>query len=125
MNEVDKLLKEKGLTFEDLKGEERDVYFSWLKALEGNQLTVEKIKTFVSDARQSVEIELSEYEDVPNTWLSLLSLFLPLYGVIKKWYQDRKKIALQMRLRNYILLEAMLTSPEKAREAIKQQIEQI
>lgn len=125
MNEVDKLLKEKGLTFEDLKGQERDVYFSWLKALEGNQLTVEKIKTFVSDARQSVEIELSEYEDVPNTWLSLLSLFLPLYGVIKKWYQDRKKIALQMRLRNYILLEAMLTSPEKAREAIKQQIEQI
>lgn len=126
MGLLDDILKNTGLTYEDLDTEghsgELDQLNLWLEALKNNQLTIDKIRQYITNMRISVEEDLAKVNDVPTSWLSFFSLFLPLVGIVRKWYQDERKLGLTMRLRNYTLLESFLTSPERARAAIEQAI---
>ena len=119
---IDKLLEAKGLKFDDLTPDEREVYYSWIQALETNKLSVESIRESITQSKHAIELELTDIRPIPQTWLSLLSFLIPLIGIVRKTYQDQRELELRARLRNYILLENMLTSPERAKKAIEKQI---
>lgn len=119
MNDV---LEKVGLKYEDLSNAERDTLTQWSQALQEKRLSVEQVKTYIQSMRSAVEKELTEEQSDPATWLNILTLIIPLYGLIKKWYQDKKSYALQARLKNYMLLEAFLDTPERARQALDQAV---
>ena len=120
---IDEMLAKRGLKFKDLTPKEQETLNVWMQSLNKNQLTVQTVREYTEKMRDSIAQALSEIDDAPTNWLSLLSLFLPFLGVIRKWYGDQKRIALTARLRNYVLLEAFLSSPEKAKQAMERAIE--
>lgn len=125
MRTLDKLLQDKGLKFEDLNPDEKEIYFSWNEALSKSKISVDSVRDFITQSRYAIELELTESKDKPQSWISLLTLFIPIVGIIRKFYQDRRESELKARLRNYILIENMLTSPERAEKMIKKQISNI
>lgn len=105
---MDEILNKFGLTYEDLNKSEKEQLEIWMNALQTNQLTTDKIKEHLSAMRFSVEQELV---NEPET------RFI--------FFINRKQILLKARLRNYMLLEAFLSSPERAKAAIEQSISQL
>jgi hypothetical protein len=93
------LLEKLGLTFDDLKPVERETLYSWQEAMSKNELTLEKVKIYINAMKSSVEQELTDTK-----------------------HNTKEDLFLKARLRNYLLLEALLTSPEKAKEAIERQL---
>lgn len=120
--DVDAILAKKGLKFEDLDREEQETLNTWMDAFNKSQVNIPSLREWIAKMRDSVATSLTELEESPTTWLSLLCFLIPLIGIIRKWYLDQRRVALTARLRNYILLEAMLSTPEKARAAIEKQI---
>ncbi len=93
---IDKILEKYNLKYEDLKTSERETLNTWINALSQSELTVSKVKDYIASMRASVEQELSQVG-----------------------YNNTQDIFLKARLRNYILLEAFLSSPDKAKEALE------
>lgn len=123
MSAIDDLLKEKfGLTYEQLSEAERETLQSWQKVLNSNQLDIEDVRRFIKSMRVGIENELSVIKEVPVGWISIFALFVPFYGMIRKWYADQYRVGLEMRLRNVILIEAFLTGPATAKQALERQI---
>lgn len=120
--DVDELLKKRGLTFDELTSDERETLYSWMNAINKNQITVVDVRDYVLKMRDSVATALTELDETPHTWLGLLGLFVPFVGIVRKWYLDQRKLALEARLRNYILLEQMLSTPDRARAAVEKQV---
>jgi hypothetical protein len=99
MNVMDEILQRYGLKYEDLTSAERDQLHVWMEDLQKNELTLQKVKTYVAAMRDSVEIELT-----------------------KTGHESKQDLLLKARLRNYMLLEAFLTAPEKAKQAIERSL---
>ena len=99
MSSIDDFLKTLGLGYDELTEDERNTYHTWLEQLETNSLTIEDIRRHVKTMRQAVDVELAKHDNPRN--------------------QDRY---LKARLQNYILLEAFLDTPERARRAFDKQI---
>jgi hypothetical protein len=99
MNVMDELLQRFNLKYEDLTSAERDQLHLWMEDLSKNELTIPKIRTYVAAMRDAVEIELT-----------------------KAGHESKQDLLLKARLRNYMLLEAFLTSPEKAKQAIERSL---
>lgn len=93
---IDNLLEKFGLKYDDLNAAERETLHQWGASLTQNHLTTEKIKSYIGKMRDSVEQELT-----------------------KTGHDSKQDIFLKARLRNYMLMEAFLTSPERAREAME------
>lgn len=91
------LLEKFGLSYEDLNTVEKETYVSWLNDWESKKLDVADIRGYIVAMKNAVAMELADtpYSD-----------------------KDKGKI-LKARLKNYILLEAFLTAPEKARERLE------
>lgn len=121
-NAMDEILQRVGLKYEDLTSAERETLMGWIADLDSNQLTLQSVQTYIRNLKQSVEQELQKQREVPQTWISILVLLIPLYGLIKKWYQDQYKLGLEARLRNLMLIEEFLATPEKARAALERAI---
>lgn len=104
-------LNKDGLAYEDMNKLERETYMSWLSRLEEKQLTLSDVLTYIKQARDAVEAELVDTPETERSWL---------------FFQrpNRKAILLRARLRNYMLLESMLTMPERARQAIEKALRQ-
>ena len=96
---MDQLLEKLGLKYEDLNSAEKETLNSWYDALSKSQLTLESIKTYIATMRDSVEQELTKTD-----------------------HNSKQDIFLKARLRNYMLLEAYLSTPERAKQAIEQQL---
>lgn len=92
------------MKYDDLNDSEKETLQSWLTALQTTALTIDRIKESISSMKYAVEQEII---DTPET-----IFFFP----------NRKQILLKARLRNYMLIEAFLTSPERAKAAIEQSI---
>jgi hypothetical protein len=90
MNPLDKILNDYGLKYEDLNIEERDTYNQANFKLK--EMTVADIRKYVSDMKNSIALQICDVE----------------YDV-----------ALKARLKNYILLEAFLSSPDAAEKALR------
>jgi len=95
MSLVDKVLEKVGLKYDDLNSLEREQLNTWQEALSKNQISVESVKNYISSMRDSVEEELCKTDN-----------------------GTKQDIFLKARLRNYKLIEAFLTKPEKAQEAL-------
>lgn len=93
MSVIDELLDKFGLSYDDLNDLEEDTLNLWRNDLASSSLTVDKIKTYLSSMREAVENELAKSD-----------------------LGTKQDIFLKARLRNYILLEAYLTSPERIKE---------
>jgi hypothetical protein len=96
---IDELLEKIGLKYEDLNSAERETLNTWTEALEKNKLTLEGVKTYISSMRDAVDQELTKTD-----------------------YNSKQDLFLKARLRNYMLLEAFLSTPEKAKKAIEKSI---
>lgn len=101
MNPLDKLLEENGLRYEDLNSEERNTYNQQYFSVQ--KLTVEDVKRYVIDMKNSIALQLTDS--------SILHPF--------------KDNTLKARLKNYILMEAFLTTPDKAEAALKKAVSNI
>jgi len=118
MSLVDEILQKTGLKYEDLDkpgfAGERDTLQTWLEALSKNKLTLEDVKNHIRSMKDAVEKELTEY---------------PEGKVIKIWFikirvgrDEERERMLKARLRNYMLLEAFLSTPERAKQALDRAI---
>lgn len=98
-----------------------------------NPIPPDTLEKFIQDDKDIVsapilgrnkdkEGELTEFESDPSNWFGVLALLIPFYGIVKKWYHDKKIVGLHARLKNYMLLEAFLDTPEKARKALDQAV---
>lgn len=108
---IDELLKKYNLRFEDLTSEEKTTLLQWHEDWQKGQLTIDKIKFYISAMKDAVEDELSK-EPVFIHFL-----------IFKR--ENPKLMLLQARLRNYLLLEALLSSEEKAKERIEEALGRI
>ena len=88
------------LKYEDLTEDERNSLLGMVESLQQGNLTVAIISTYIIKMREGVSQELTKPDLNPN--------------------QD---LFLKARLRNYILLEILLTSPERAKAAVDKAIE--
>ena len=96
---IDELLERVGLKYEDLNQAEKETLHLWLNKLDNNKLRVEDIRKYVASMRDSVEQDLTTAKN-----------------------KSKRDLLLKARLRNYMLLEAFLESPTKAREALERAI---
>lgn len=108
---VDQLLSKLGLQYEDLSAQEKQTYESWSKSLDIKPLTAEEIKEYIKQAREAVELELVDEDE-----------FVYVLGFKKV---NRRHVGLKARLKNYLLLEAFLTSKERAKQALEKQIQKM
>jgi hypothetical protein len=99
---LDEILKRVGLKYEDLTSLEKNTLDTWMESLEKSQLTIEKIKEYISSMKDAVEQELS-----------------------KSTLDTKQDIFLKARMRNYMLLDGFLTSPSKAKQQIENAISSI
>lgn len=96
MDLLQKILDHAGVkSYEELTPAEKETYHNWEEALKQRQVTIETIKENISAMKNGIEQELSAHDLDPK--------------------QD---LFLKARLRNYLLLEAFLQSPEKAEKAL-------
>jgi hypothetical protein len=96
---LNEILQKFGLQYEDLNGAERGTLNSWMTALQQNELTVNTIKLYIGAMRDAVEAEITTTEN-----------------------NSKKDLLLKARLRNYMLLEAFLSTPEKAKKALERAV---
>lgn len=124
MGVIDDILAKSGLQFEDLTNAERETLLQWTKALDSNQMDVDTAHDYIKQLKEIVQNELDKlrHESPTPTWVGILSLFIPFYGLLKKWYEDERRIYLEARLRNLMLLDAFFIGPKKARAALDRAI---
>lgn len=100
---IDEILKKFGVkSYGDLTDDERGVFDKWMEVLQRKELTIGDIRGFIAKARDIVEDKLTETTHNKN-----------------------EDIFLKARLKNYRLIDAFLSSPEKAKEEVNKQISSI
>lgn len=93
---VDDFLQKFGLKYEELTSAEKETLNTMYSAVQNTQLTTEKVKDYISLMKNGVEEELA-----------------------KSNLDQNQDIYLKARLRNYLMLEAFLTSPDRAKTALE------
>jgi len=96
---IDSILEKFNVKYDDLSNDERETLNSWIKVLADKKITVELIKENIIAMKMAVEQELC-----------------------KVGHNNKEDIFMKARLRNYMLLEAFLESPEKAKKALEQSL---
>ena len=97
--DIDALLKKYGVTYDDMSNEELETFNQIIASVQQGQLTVEKVRNFIASLRYTVSIALAKHD--------LTS--------------DHDKF-LKARLMDLMLIEAFLTSPERAKEHLEKMI---
>ncbi len=111
-----------GVNTEDLRPNEIAGYQALVDAARNNVLTTDRIRGSIILMKAEVEAELSNIEGTPQSWLSLLGLFLPIIGIIRKWYLDQHAMYLQARLKNLNLISLIFTNSERVQLELDKQI---
>lgn len=93
---LDKLLEKYNLKYDDLNPVERETLNTWMEAIQKSQISVERIKDYISAMKNAVEQELTKSD-----------------------LGSKQDIFLKARLRNYMLLIAFFTTPERAKEQME------
>ena len=103
MNLYDKYLDELGIKYEDLNPVEKETFNQ--KAFDIKNFSITDVKQHVIDMKNAVALQLSDIHDTEEDL--------------------EKDLILKARLKNYILLEAFLTSPDRAEKALKEALQNI
>lgn len=101
-------LEQRGFNIGKLNTEEKQTYFSMLDTVQKTQMTPEKLRDYIASMRDAVERELINEPE-----------FIRIF-IFK--FENRKQILLKARLQNYMLIEAFLTSPERAEQQLKDMV---
>jgi len=96
---MDELLESLGLKYEDLTSAERETYQNWYEKMSEAAISPADILNYIVYMRESVEHELSKYDNTKE-----------------------KDNNLKARMKNYLLLEAFLNGPDKAKKALESYI---
>ena len=91
----DEILQKTGLKYEDLTSQEKETFHSWVDAMRETGVSVTKVKDHIESMKYSVEMELGDTK-----------------------HNSKRDLYLKARLKNYMLLEALLSTPEKAQKAL-------
>jgi len=105
---LEELLEKKNLKYEDLTAEERETYSVLYEAVKKSTITLDSLKASIGRMREAVENALVDEDEYIWIW------------IMRK--PNPKNVYLKARLKNYILLEALLSAPEKAKAMIEQTI---
>lgn len=108
---LSELLQKYNLKYEELNAAERDTIQTWMTTLATQQLSTDQVKEYIIQMKDSIEADLASFEEPKGLWNFL--------------FRKRIDIYRRARLKNYMLLLAFLTGPEKARKAIEQQMQNI
>ena len=92
---IDTILEKAGLTYEELTKAERETLNQWMDSLHKSKVSISSVIEYISAMRDAVEVELTKTSN-----------------------NSRQDLLLKARLKNYMLLEAFLATPEKARQAL-------
>lgn len=106
---MDDLLKKFNIDRNTLTADEIATLDRWAKALSTAQLSVQDVKQYLAQMIESVERELTGFENPPLTFASL-------------FFRSRREVHLKARLHNYVLLRDFLTAPERARSYVEKQL---
>jgi len=96
---IDQILERTGLKYEDLNVAEKETLNNWMDALQKGQLTVEKVRDYITSMKSAVEQDLCKSD-----------------------LGTKQDLMLKARLRNYMLLEGFLSTPQKAKQQIENAI---
>ena len=99
---ISEILSKYNLKYEELNPLEKETLKEWLALLAKAEVTKEDILDYIQRMKSSVEMELSDTK-----------------------LDKKRDIFLKARLRNYLLLEAFLTSPEKAKKLLNQRLKSL
>lgn len=99
MSLIDDLLEKSGLKYEELRIPEKEKLNEWVDALQTSQISIEKVRDYITSMREAVEQELTKYD-----------------------LDSKQDLFLKARLRNYILLEVFLSSPQRTKEQLETMI---
>jgi hypothetical protein len=99
MSIIDEIMERYNVKYEDLHPDERETLNGWLESLQQGELTLDKIRGYLANMKGAVEQELT-----------------------KTGHESKQDLFLKARLRNYLLLEAFLSTPEKAKEQMDKAI---
>jgi hypothetical protein len=102
MSLIDDVLTKFSLKYEDLLDEERNTLDEWMSVLGKGELNVGSVKEYIAGMKDAVEDKLTQ-----------------------TGHNNKEDLFLKARLKNYKLLESFLTSRERARKSIEQQISAI
>ena len=102
MDLIKEIEDKKGIKVEDLNPLEKETFFKMLEVVEKSQMTPERLKDYISSMKMAVEQDLTK-------------------SVLGK----EEDLFLKARLKNYILLEAFLTSHKRAKAQLEDMVSNI
>lgn len=112
---MDEILEKYGLNWDDLDTEghsgEKDALLKMEADMKASTLSVEKIREYVTSMREAVERNLVDEPEY------IYSLPLPF---LKR--ENPKLRELKARLKNYLLLELFLSTPDKIRKVMEDNV---
>lgn len=107
------LLQQHNTSLEGMSQDEMDSFFNLLRAAESKSLDMPKLKLVLRDLISAVERDLIDADEYDYAF----------FGLVRRL--NRKHLFLKARLHNYLVLEGMVTSPERARRAMEDVIERL
>jgi len=105
MSLTDDYLKKHDLKYEELTPDEKTTLYALVDTVQAGQLSIEKFKDTISAMKYGVEQALVDEPEY---------IYIFIFKVL-----NRKHVFLKARLKNYMLLEAFLHSPERAKQALE------
>jgi len=109
---IDEILEKFGLTYKDLDTEgyagELQTLLDMQANLQKGQVSIESTRTHLASMRDAVERELVDEPEF--VWRFIFRV------------PNRKQIYLKARLKNYMLLEAYLSSPERMKQMMEDMV---
>jgi len=115
MSVIEEILEKFGLTEKDLdtpgyKGELKTL-LDMQSSIQRGQVSVESTRQYLASMRDAVEKELIDEPEFIRIFIFKV--------------ENRKQIYLKARLKNYMLLEAYLSSPERMKEMMENMVANI
>ena len=107
---LSKLLEDKGIKYEDLNAAEKETLSKWEQTLAKNELTLQHVKDYIPRLIEAVEREITDVKESTSIWSFLFR---------------KKDIFLKARLRNYLMIQDFLSTPDRAKKYIEQSIQNI
>mgnify|MGYP001499066919 CR=1 FL=1 len=109
---IDEILKKFGLKEEDLDtpghSGEMATLLKMQQTIQQNQVTVESTRKYITSLREAVTKELVDEPEFNYIFIFKVP--------------NRKQVMLKARLKNYLLLEAYLSSPERMKEEMENMV---
>lgn len=99
MYTMDDFLEHLGITYDDLKPQEKEHYQNWYKQVENSTLTLDGVKNYIIDLRRTLEKEITESNN-----------------------SEKQDLYLKARLRNLLLIESLFISAERAKQALESEL---